>query len=91
VGYESAWIFPPARGLSQALSLLEKYRIEALVVMPTSKPSNKRTQLQNMGAQISGPFTVPKEENSTNLNMRVPEGTLNPAFLGLGVYRVGWS
>jgi hypothetical protein len=29
-----AWVFPPSRAVSQALSLIEQYSVQALVVMP---------------------------------------------------------
>jgi hypothetical protein len=86
-----AWVFPPVRGVSQALSLLDRHKMDALIVMPMAESSNERIQLQQLTAIVSGPFTIPKSADSLTPSLRVPDGTLNPAFLGLGVFRIRWS
>lgn len=92
VGEQTAWIFPPLRAVSQALSLLEQYKIPALVVMPSSTASNEYIQLHRLtGASITGPFTIPRAVQSLHASSRVPAGTLNPALIGLAVFRISWS
>jgi hypothetical protein len=86
-----AWVFPPTRAVSQALSQIERQHIDALIVMPASPASNEFIQLHRMHAKIRGPFTIPRIVDSIRPSMRVPANTLNPAFLGLGVYRISWS
>jgi hypothetical protein len=84
----TAWVFPPNRAVSQALSLLYMHRINALVVMPILPASNEFIQLKQLQAQVSEPFVIPRAEDSLLPSVRFPAGTLNPAFLGLRVFRV---
>lgn len=92
VGEHTAWVFPPLRAVSQALSLIELHRIQALVVMPSSTAANEYIQLQQLTrASISGPFTIPRAVQSLHASSRVPAGTLNPALIGLAVFRVSWT
>lgn len=85
------WVFPPHRQVSVALSLLESARIEALVCMPVKSGSNEVIQLRQMAkASISAPYMVPRQADSCVASARVPSGTLNPAFLDLGVVHVIW-
>lgn len=86
-----AWVFSPLRANSVVLSRLEKFKIDAYMVMVASEASNEIIQLKQMSlAGISAPFYIPKSSNSLIASMRVPRNTLNPAFLGLAVYRIAW-
>lgn len=92
VGSETAWVFPPLRAISAALSALERYRINALVVLPNSSTAIERIQLHDMqGVVVSGPFTIPRIASSCIPSLRVPANTLNPAFVGLQVRLLTWD
>jgi hypothetical protein len=87
----TAWVSPPPRAISRALSLVEQHTITALFVMPSSGALNKSIQLHQLsGAQVSKPFTIPRSADSLIASSRVPPGTLDPAFLGLAVYSISW-
>jgi hypothetical protein len=87
----TAWASPPSRAVSQTLSLIERYSISTLVIMPGGSASNESIQLRQIAeASISGPFTISREVSSVRPTSRVPVGTLNPALLGLAVYRISW-
>lgn len=92
VGTRIAWVFPPLRAMSSALSLVERFRISALIVIPNSKGAIEQIQLANMlGATVSLPFTVPRAVESCRPSLRVPSGTLNPAFTGLQIRLITWQ
>lgn len=87
----TAWVFPPVRAVSRALSLIEQHAISALIVMPSGSAANERIQLSQLsGAVVSEPFTIPRTVHSLIASPRVPAETLNPALLGLAVYKVSW-
>jgi hypothetical protein len=88
---EIAWLFPPNRCVSLALSMLESFRIEALVCMPVRPGSNELIQLERMAGAISShPFIIPRNEVCCSASDRVPQEVLNPVFLGLGVLHIQW-
>lgn len=77
--------------VEKTLSLLEAARINSLIVLPASSSSNDFIQLMQMkSAVVSKPFLIPKDDTSVIASLRVPAGVLNPAFLGLAVYKVSW-
>jgi hypothetical protein len=86
------WLFPPNQCVTSALSLLEKYKFEALVCMPSKPGSNELIQLEQLkGAHVSKPLSVPRLPSSCIPSPRVPNSTLNPAFLQLGIYHISWQ
>lgn len=86
VGTEVARIFPPIRGVSLAISLLEQHKVLGLLVMPQSRASNKAIQVNNLkGATVSLLFTIPRSADSCLSSLRVP------AFLGLQVLYIQWT
>jgi hypothetical protein len=86
-----AWISPPIRATSVVLSRLEIFKINAYVVLVASEASNEIIQLKQMvSAHVSAPFYIPRSDDSLIASMRVRRNALNPAFLGLAVYRVSW-
>jgi hypothetical protein len=88
---EVAWLFPPTRCVSLAISLLEQYKVEALICMPVRPGSNELIQLHQLDkASKSAPFLIPRVASSCILSCRVPSEVVNPAFLGLGVIRISW-
>jgi hypothetical protein len=90
--YGIAWIFPPLRFVSSALSLLGACQKEALVCLPIKSGSNELIQLHQLeGASISAPYVIPRDSGSCISSCRVPLASLNPAFLGLGVIQVHWN
>lgn len=92
VGTSIAWVFPPLRAMSSALTLVERFQINALVVLPNSKIAIEQIQLQSIPeAIVSLPFTVPRAESSCIPSLRVPASTLNPAFVGLQVRFISWD
>jgi hypothetical protein len=86
-----AWVFPPIRSISQVISLLERYQVNALICMPVRVETNEAIQLKALQqVSISEPFMLPKVADSCIPSCRVPSGTQNPAFLGLGIYLLKW-
>jgi hypothetical protein len=92
VGQGLAWIFPPTRASSLALSLIQRFRVNALFCAPVQEPgSNEHLQIQSLqGAIVSVPFQIPRSAESCTPSCRVPAGALNPAFLGLKVFMITW-
>lgn len=92
VGDDVAWVFPPLRGMSAAISLVERFKIDALVVLPNAPAAIEQIQIASLTqASVSLPFTIPRMATSCLPSLRVPDGTLNPAFVGLQVRLVRWS
>jgi hypothetical protein len=86
-----AWVFPPIIYVSLALSLINVYRLDALLCLPVKSASNELIQLNELkAAYVSAPLHIPKEHNSCIPSCRVPVASLNPAFLGLGVVHIHW-
>jgi hypothetical protein len=89
---QAAWIFPPIRCVSTVLSLIEEYRIEAMLCMPFKSGSNEVIQLNQLkGAVKLQIIPVPKFHTSCLPSCRVPHDSLNPAFLSLGVVHISWT
>jgi hypothetical protein len=85
-------VFPPYQCVSVALSLLERYKIEALVCMSVKAGSNKLIQLEQMERAVkSSPFMIPRVSGSCKPSNRAPDNSLNSAFLGLGIIHVTWQ
>jgi hypothetical protein len=86
-----AWVFPPIRYVSLALSLIRAYRQEALICLPVKSGSNELIQLYGLeAAYVSAPLLIPREQNSCIPSCRVPAASLNPAFMSLGVVHIHW-
>lgn len=86
------WLFPPITFTGQVLARLEQFRVDALLVMRSLRQSNEwLAALSLPSAQVSPPFVIPKQAASCIPSMRVPENTLNPAFLGLAVLHISWK
>jgi hypothetical protein len=92
VGTELAWNFPPIRRVSSTISLLEQHKVSGLLVIPQSRASNEAIQVYRLkGATVSLPFTIPRSADSCLPSLRVPDNSLNPAFLGLQVLYIQWT
>jgi hypothetical protein len=88
---ESIWVFPPHQCVSTALSLIERYKVDALICMPVKVGSNELIQLTQLDrAKVSKPFFVPRQSNSCFFSARVPQNSPNPAFLELGIIHISW-
>jgi hypothetical protein len=86
-----AWIFPPSRSSSQVISLIQRYRINALLCISAPKGSNELLQIRSLEeANVKSPFQIPRSSDSCTPSCRVPAGIFNPAFLGLTVYLIQW-
>lgn len=86
-----AWVFPPNNSASVALSMIERFAVNACIVMPTSAASNEFIQLHQLpAASVFGPFTIPRAPDSLVRSLRVPGNTLNLAVLGLGAFKILW-
>jgi hypothetical protein len=71
-----AWVFPPMRAISVVLSRLEKFKVNAYVVLVASEASNEMIRLKQMSlACISAPFYIPKSGDTLIASMRVPRNT----------------
>jgi hypothetical protein len=93
VGGGNAWIFPPGKSASVALSLIVKFRVNALVCICAKKGSLEKVQLQKLeesGATVSASYGIPKAASCCKPSLRVPPNVTNPAFLGLSVYLIEW-
>jgi hypothetical protein len=84
--------FPPNMYTSVAISMIERYRINALIYLPIRAGSNELIQLSQLeGANISSPVKVPRSAESCIKSSRVSDSTLNPAFLQLGIFHIKWN
>jgi hypothetical protein len=89
---EVVLVFPPLRRVSTAITLIERYRTEALLCVPVKLGSNQIIQLRQMKAAIvSQSFPVPRQSSSCNPSGRVLKGAINPAFLELGIMHITWD
>jgi hypothetical protein len=92
IGPGIAWLFPPVRYVSRALSLIESAKKEALIFLPIKSGSNELIQLYRLkGASVSPPLEIPRESSSCVPSCRVLASSLKPSFLGLGIVRVRWQ
>ena len=86
---ECAWAFPPVGLASLALKRIQESSIEVLLCVPAPVGSIMLIALHEMQQKVStSPFAIPKSENSCRASLRVPNGTLNPAFLGLQIFHI---
>jgi hypothetical protein len=89
--HDVAWIFPPTKAGSQVVSLIQQFKVDALLCVPALVGSNELIQIRSLKeARVSAPFEVPRSADSCTVSCRVPAQTLNPAFLGLKVFRIQW-
>ncbi|GAQ85558.1 hypothetical protein KFL_002410090 [Klebsormidium nitens] len=89
---ESAWVFPPVGLAGLALNLLRRYQTEALVCICAPEGSLLDTQIRCIAPKaLEKVFLVPRRVDSCVPSLRVPEGTRNPAFLGLKVFHIIWQ
>jgi hypothetical protein len=89
---EVIWVFPPYQCTGTCISLIERYRTEALLCIPVKSRSNHVIQLQQLkDAVVSKPYLVPRQSNSCIPSGRVPKGAINPAFLSLGIVHIKWN
>lgn len=88
---QTAWIFPPCHCVSSAISLIERYKIDALLCMRVKPGSNEVIQLEQLeSATKSTPRLVARSSVSCDPSKRVPNNALNPAFLELGIIHISW-
>jgi hypothetical protein len=88
----SIWVFPPVQCVSASLTLIERYKIEALVCLPIKPGFNELIQLANMKkASKSEPMVVPRKSKSCTSSGRVPQESVNPAFPKLGIVHIKWT
>jgi hypothetical protein len=88
---EIAWIFPPTKICSQVVSLIQQFKIDALLCVPALVGSNELIQIQSLqGARVSAPFEIPRSADSCTPSCRVPAQALNPAFLEIKVFLIQW-
>jgi hypothetical protein len=60
-----AWVFPPFQCINTLITLLERYRVEALLCLSIKPGSNELIQLgQLRQAKVSEPLKVPKKSSS---------------------------
>jgi hypothetical protein len=90
---EVFWIFPPAGCASLALSLLGRFKVDALICICVKEGSPESIQLNiliNQGARVSSGYGIPRAASCCKPSLRVPTGIINPAFLGLTVFLITW-
>jgi hypothetical protein len=88
---EAIWVFPPMQCVSTAISMLERYKLEALLCLPIKSGSNELVQLRLVkGASVSEPLLVPRKSESCIPSERVSRSAVNPAFLELGIVHIKW-
>jgi hypothetical protein len=93
VGDGVAWVSPPSKSASLALSLIGKFKTNALVCISAKEGSLEKIQLQKLeenGAAVSSGYGIPKAASCCKPSLRVPPNVTNPAFLGLSVYLKAW-
>lgn len=89
---QTAWVFPPLPLTGAALDRIRTFRTDAIFIGRGYKASNEMLLLHNLqGASVSEPYVIPKAEGSCRPSLRVPAGTVNPAFLGLHATYIRWS
>jgi hypothetical protein len=88
---QSIRVFPPVQCVSAALSLIEKYKIEAMICLPIMSGSNEIIQLASIREALkSEPMVVPHKNKSCIPSCRVPSESVNPAFLESGIMHIKW-
>jgi hypothetical protein len=59
--------------------MIERFAVDAIIVMPMSAASNEFIHLYQLPApSVLGPFTIPRAPDSLVRNLQVPDNTLNP-------------
>lgn len=86
---QCAWVFPPPGLTSLALTLVQRFKVDALVCLSAPEGSLARTQIASIAPHaFDKVFHVPRAESSCRPSLRVPKGTRNPAFMGLQVFYI---
>jgi hypothetical protein len=88
-----AWVFPPTRCASQALSSVGLFKVSALVCISAKEGSLEQVQLRQLtglGATVFKGYGIPHAASCCTPSLRVPPGIVNPAFLGLSVNLITW-
>jgi hypothetical protein len=88
---DTAWIFPPSKSVSAALNLIEKYRINALVIMPAQRATNEWIHIRHISGIVSQPFIIPKRKEFCQASLRVPVEAINPVLMGLAAFYIQWQ
>jgi hypothetical protein len=86
----TAWVFPPTKSITSALSIIESERINTILIVPTRTTSNEWIQLQHLTAEISAPFHIPRRREFCQPSLRVPHEAINPALMGLTAFSIHW-
>lgn len=88
---QTAWVFPPLHLAGQVLERVRSFKTNAIFVIRGQKASNEMIALHALpGASVSAPFSIPKVAASCRPTLRVPPGTVNPAFMGLLAFYIKW-
>jgi hypothetical protein len=87
-----AWIFPLVRNLGEVVQLIDKFRTNAILVVPERVATNWWIALQKirLKAAVKGPVLIPRSTDECKPSKRVPPGTPNPALFKLLAYKISW-
>jgi hypothetical protein len=81
---EFAWIFPPVRVISKVVQLVERYRINCLLLVPEQKAANWWIHILSLPlAKPIEQFSIPRGTKSCRPSRRVPAKTANPGLFKL--------
>jgi hypothetical protein len=87
----TVWAFPPIKLVSETLSLLERQRINAIVILPSKTSSNDWIQVLNLAGTLSQPYFLPKVADLCRPSLRVPSEGINPILMGLAAFHISWD
>jgi hypothetical protein len=87
----TAWVVPPFKSLSAALSAIQRFKVDAIIIMPTRTASNERIHVQNLTGVVSAPFYIAKQAIKCRPSLRVPASTIDPILMGLTAFYVNFS
>ncbi|GAQ84615.1 putative DNA/RNA polymerases [Klebsormidium nitens] len=86
-----AWMFPPLRHVAQAIRLIEKFRINGILIVPRRNATNWWHVMHSWDlASPPEPVELPRSESTCDPSLRVPESVVNPAYFSLSAIKIEW-
>lgn len=85
---DTVWAFPSTKAISTTLSIIERQRANAIIIMPTRTASNEWIQVHNLSGNVSEPFPLPRRAELCCPSLRVPAEAINPILMGLSAFHV---
>jgi hypothetical protein len=87
----TVWAFPSTKHISATLTILEKQRIKAILLVPARQASNEWIQIHHLSGAVEGPFYIPRQPELCRPSLRVPSAAINPILMGLAAFYIHWN